>query len=114
MTQYLLQQENPLSVFGQVVRSEAALDACPNHNDITDVFLSSHDVHLALQPQSPHTKDRQAKRSSGLKEEEKGKVQRGQHSHNPLGLCPPLPQSLAQGSAWPPPRAELGSLICEI
>lgn len=70
VTQYLLQQENPLSMFGQVVRSEAALDACPNHNDIADVFLSSHDAHLALQPQSPHTKERQAKRSSGLKEEE--------------------------------------------
>lgn len=44
-TQYLLQQKDPLSMFGQMVCSEAALDACPNHNGIIEIFRSSHDAH---------------------------------------------------------------------
>lgn len=94
-------------MFGQVVCSEAALDACPNHNGIAEVIPSSHDAHLALQPQNPHTKERASK--AGLEEEEEGKVQPGQRSHNPLGRSPsPRPQSLAQGSTGPPLQSRAG------
>ena len=41
-TRYLLQQEDFLAVFGQVVRREAALDACPDHNGVIELPLSSH------------------------------------------------------------------------
>ena len=41
-TQYLLQQEDFLAVFGQVVRREAALDACPDHNGVIELPLNSH------------------------------------------------------------------------
>lgn len=36
----LLQQEDALGVFGQVVRGKAALDACSNHNSIPEICLS--------------------------------------------------------------------------
>lgn len=45
-SKYLLQQKNPLPVFGQVVCSEAALDTCPDHNGIPEIFLRGHDAHL--------------------------------------------------------------------
>lgn len=66
-TQYLLQQDDPLPVSGQVVCCEAALDACPDHNGITEIFLSSHDARLALQLQSPHTKEKASKSKLGAK-----------------------------------------------
>lgn len=42
VTQYLLQQKDPLLVFGQVVCCEAALDASPDHNGIIEMVLSCH------------------------------------------------------------------------
>lgn len=69
MTQYLLQQEDPLPVFSQVVCSKAALDASPNHNGIPGIFLSSHDAHLVSPVTTEPTHKGKGKRT-GLKEEE--------------------------------------------
>lgn len=108
---YLLQQEDPLGVFGQVVCSKAALDACSNHNSIPEICLSSHD---ATKPTEKANKG-----TSRLEGEEEGKVQRSYSSHNPLGPMSlsffSSPKSLAQGAASASPcRAELGRLICEV
>lgn len=65
---YLLQQEDALGVFGQVVRGKAALDACSNHNSIPEICLSSHD---ATKP----TEEKANKGTSRLQGEEGGKVQ---------------------------------------
>lgn len=109
---YLLQQEDPLGVFGQVVCSKAALDACSNHNSIPEICLSSHD---ATKP----TEEKANKGTSRLEGEEEGKVQRSYSPHNPLGPMSlsffSSPKSLAQGAASASPcRAELGRLICEV
>lgn len=65
---YLLQQQDPLRVLGQVVRGKAALDACSDHNSIPEICLSSHD---ATEP----TEEKADKGTSRLEREEEGKVQ---------------------------------------
>lgn len=73
-----------------------------------------------LYSKGAHTqRRRQAKKGSGQKEEEWGKVQPGQHSHNALGPHPSPHSSLPAkpGTGLSPClscRAELGSLICEV
>lgn len=118
-TQYLLQQDAPLPVFGQVVCREAALGACPDHNGITEIILSSHEARLALQLQSALTEEKASKSRLWAKGGGVGQspawpafpqspgLRPSPHSSLPtkpgLGLSPHLPC-----------RAELGSLISEV
>lgn len=107
-TLYLLQQEDLLRVFGQVVCSEAALDACSDHNSIPETFLSSHDIRLALQPQSPWGQSKQ-RHLPGQRRRRKAKFSLAKVPTIPGCLCPCLsfpPKSLAQGSASASPAEQ--------
>lgn len=99
---YLLQQEDPLGVFGQVVRGKAALDACSNHNSIPEICLSSHD---ATKPTEKADKGHlQARRGGERQSPAKLEFPQSLGAHVLVFLS--LPQKAWHRAQPPPPPAE--------